>query len=80
MSTNKIPKNIEDLQNLKNMFDNNVIELIKPSIKEKSNENVLKFIEVIKERPENWFEFTSISIFHQNFQIIQYQFFIKIFK
>jgi hypothetical protein len=72
MSTNKIPKNIEDLQNFKNMFDNNVIELIKPSIKEKSNEKVLKFIEIIKERPEYWFEFISISIFHQNFQIMKY--------
>ena len=72
MSTNKIPKKVEELQNFQNILNNNVIELIKPSIKEKSNENVLKFIEVIKERPENWFEFTSISIFHQNFQIMKY--------
>ena len=70
--SSKIPKNVEELQNLKNMVNNNVIEMIKPSIKQKSNENVLKFMDVIKERPESWFEFISIAIFHQNFQIMKY--------
>ena len=72
MSSSKISKNVEELQNLKNLVNNNVIEIIKPSIKQKSNENVLKFIDVIKERPESWFEFISIAIFHQNFQIMKY--------
>ena len=63
---------MEELHNLKNLVNNNVLEMIKPSIKQKSNENVLKFIDVIKDRPENWFEFISISIFHQNFQIMKY--------
>ena len=53
MSSSKISKNVEELQNLKNLVNNNVIEIIKPSIKQKSNENVLKFIYVIKERAES---------------------------
>ena len=72
MSSPKLPKNMEEFHNLKNIVNNNVLEIIKPSIKQKSNENVLKFIDVIKDRPENWFEFISISIFHQNFQIMKY--------
>ena len=72
MSSSKISKNVEELQNLKNLVNNNLIEIINPSIKQKSNENVLKFMDVIKERPESWFEFISIAIFHQNFQIMKY--------
>lgn len=46
---------------MKNFFNGNLIEMIKPLIKQKSNESVLKMMDIIKDKPESWFEFLSVS-------------------
>ncbi len=48
---------------MKNFFNGNLIEMIKPLIKQKSNEGVMKMMDIIKEKPESWFEFLSVSDF-----------------
>ena len=61
---------------MKNFFNGNLIEMIKPLIKQKSNESVLKMMDIIKDKPESWFEFLSVS----NINNISLLFFIKTFK
>ena len=61
---------------MKNFFNGNLIEMLKPLIKQKSNESVLKMMDIIKDKPESWFEFLSVSIVY-NYSLL---FFIKISK
>ena len=61
---------------MKNFFNGNLIEMLKPLIKQKSNESVLKMMDIIKDKPESWFEFLSVSIVY-NYSLL---FFIKTFK
>ena len=61
---------------MKNFFNGNLIEMLKPLIKQKSNESVLKMMDIIKDKPESWFEFLSVSIVY-NYSLL---FFFFIFK
>ena len=57
--------NYEKLANMKNYIGGNFIELLKPNIKTKQNENVIKMLDIAKDKPETYIELLSVAIFHQ---------------
>ena len=72
MSSKNQKPNIEQINNLKNMVSGNLLEFIKPQIKNHQNENVLKIMDMIHDHPDLWLEFLSLSIVHKNFSIMKY--------
>ena len=62
----------ETMNNMKNMLGGSFIEYLKPNIKTKQNENVLKMLEIAKDKPETYLELLAVAIFHQNFEVIKY--------
>ena len=62
----------EKVNNMKNMLGGSFIEFLKPNIKTKQNESVLKMLELAKDKPEQYLELLAVAIFHQNFEIIKY--------
>lgn len=62
MSSKLKNKNLGDIAAMKNLFNGNLMEIIKPMIKQKSNESVMKMMDIIKDKPESWFEFLAVSI------------------
>ena len=62
----------EKVNNMKNMLGGSFIEFLKPNIKAKQNESVLKMLELAKEKPETYLELLAVAIFHQNIEIIKY--------
>ena len=69
-----VPNNInayEKVNNMKNVLGGSFIELLKPNIKLKQNESVLKMLEIAKDKPEAYLELLAVAIFHQNFEIIK---------
>jgi ankyrin repeat protein len=71
MSSKNKP-NIDQINNLKNMVSGNLLEFIKPQIKNHQNENVLKIMDMIHDHPDIWLEFLSLSIVHKNYSIMKY--------
>ena len=62
---------MEKMQNMKNMLGEGFMEYLKPSIKSHQNENVLKFLELAKDKPDSCIELLSVAIFHNNIPIIK---------
>ena len=61
----------EKVNNMKNMLGGSFIEFLKPNIKAKQNESVLKMLEIAKDKPEQYLELLAVAIFHQNMEIIK---------
>ena len=61
----------EKMNNMKNMIGGSFIELLKPNIKKKENESVIKMLD-INNKPETYLELLAVAIFHQNFEIIKH--------
>ena len=59
------------MQKMKNMLGDGFMEFLKPSIKTHQNENVLKMLELAKDKPESLIELLSVAIFHHNIPIIK---------
>ena len=59
------------VNNMKNTIGG-ILEFLKSNIKTKQNENVLKMLELSKDKPEQYLELLAVAIFHQNFEIIKY--------
>jgi hypothetical protein len=64
--------NYEKMANMKNIIGGSVMEILKQNIKTQQNENVIKMLELAKDKPETYIELLSVAIFHQNFEIIKY--------
>ena len=62
---------MEKMQNMKNMIGEGFIENLKPAIKLHQNENVLKMLELAKDKPDSCLELLSVAIFHHNVPIIK---------
>ena len=56
---------------MKNMIGEGFIENLKPAIKLHQNENVLKMLELAKDKPDSCLELLSVAIFHHNVPIIK---------
>ena len=72
MSIPKDLSTLEQMQNMKNMIGDGFIEFLKPSIKSHQNENVLKMLDLAKEKPESCIELLSVAIFHHNIPVIKH--------
>ncbi len=70
-----IPNDIstyEKMANMKNIIGDSFIELLKQSIKNNQNENVIKMLDMTKEKPETFLELLPVAILNQNFEIVKY--------
>ena len=55
----------------KDMLGISLIEMLKPNIKNKQNDNVIKTLNIIKDGEEAYLELLSVAIFHKNLEIIK---------
>ena len=67
-----IQNDLNALNNMKNFLGGSFIEYLKPNIKSKQNESVIKMLEIAKDKPEAYLELLAVAIFHRNFEIIKY--------
>ena len=62
-------KPYEKIDSNENMYGKSFIDILKPIIKEKQNDNVIKMLDIVKDEPEAYLELLSVAIFHRNFEI-----------
>ena len=55
----------------KDMLGISLIEMLKPNIKNKQNDNVIATLDIVKDGTEAYLELLSVAIFHKNLEIIQ---------
>ena len=67
-----IQNDLNTLNNMKNFLGGSFIEYLKPNIKSKQNESVIKMLEIAKDKPETYLELLPVAIFHRNIEIIKY--------
>ena len=72
MSLPKELNSFENMNKMKNMLGDGFIEYLKPSIKMKQNENVLKMLELTKDKPQPCLELFAVAIFHHNVPVMKY--------
>ena len=61
----------EKIDSNKNMLSISLIDILKPNIKKKQNDNVVKMLYIAKDEPEAYLELLSVAIFHRNLEIIK---------
>ena len=71
MSKENNMKNLEKLSNMKNMLNVSLIDILIPDIKSHKNDNVIKMLEVVKDKPEVYINLLSVAIFHNNKNIVE---------
>ena len=64
--------NLEKMQNMKNMFGDGFIEFLKQSIKIHQNDNVIKMLDLAKDKPETYIELLSVAILHHNIPVLKH--------
>ena len=64
--------NLEKMQNMKNMFGDGFIEFLKQSIKIHQNDNVIKMLDLTKDKPETYIELLSVAILHHNIPVLKH--------
>ena len=61
----------EKMANMKNFLGDSFMEIFKQNIKSNQNENVIKMLDIAKDKPEIYMELFAIAIFHHNLEIIK---------
>ena len=56
---------------MKNILGGSFTEILKQNIKNQQNENVIKMLDIAKDKPETYLELLAVAIFHQNLEIIK---------
>ena len=64
-------KSYERMASMTNMLGVSLIDMLKPNIKTKQNENVIKMLDIVKDKPEAYLDLLSVAIFHKNLEIIK---------
>ena len=64
-------KNLETISNMQNMLNVSLIDMLIPDIKSKKNENVIKMLDVVKDKPDVYLNLLSVAIFHKNKEIVE---------
>ena len=62
-------KPYEKIDSNEKMLGISFIDMLKPNIKVKQNDNVIKMLDIVKDEPEAYLELLSVAIFHRNFEI-----------
>ena len=71
MSSPNDLKTFEKISSMKNMLGVSLIDMLKPNIKTKQNDNVIKMLDIVKDKPEAYLELLSVAIIHKNFEIMK---------
>ena len=73
MSTNKnnMFKDFDKLSNMKNMLNVSLIDILIPEIKSNKNENVIKMLDIVKDKPDIYLNLLIVAIFHKNLKIVE---------
>ena len=61
----------DKISSMNNMIGISLIDILKPNIKTKQNDNVIKMLGIVKDEPEAYLELLSVAIIHRNFEIIK---------
>ena len=64
-------KAYERMASMTNMLGVSLIDMLKPNIKTKQNDNVIKMLDIVKDKPEAYLDLLSVAIFHKNLEIIK---------
>ena len=62
-------KSFEKIDSNPNMLSISFIDILKPNIKVKQNDNVITMLDIVKDEPEAYLELLSVAIFHRNLEI-----------
>ena len=68
MSNQNMLKNFDKM---KNMINVSLIDLLIPEIKSNQNENVIKMLDIVKDKPDAYLNLLSVAIFHKNLKIVE---------
>ena len=69
MSFQNNTESYDKLPNINNMMGISFIDILKPNIKTKQNDKVIKTLDIIKDGPEAYIELLLVAIIHQNIEI-----------
>lgn len=64
-------KNLDQFSNMKNMLNVSLIDILIPQIKSNQNENVIKMLDIVKDKPDAYLNLLSVAIFHKNLKIVE---------
>ena len=71
MSFQKNIESYDKIHSMNNMIGISLIDILKPNIKTKQNDNVIQMLDIVKDEPEAYLELLSVAIIHRNFEIIK---------
>jgi len=71
MSNQNVMKNLDQFSNMKNMLNVSLIDILIPQIKSNQNENVIKMLDIVKDKPDAYLNLLSVAIFHKNLKIVE---------
>ena len=72
MSTNKnMFKGFDKISDMRNMLNGSLIDMLIPEIKSKKNENVIKMLDMVKDKPDMCLNILIVAIFHKNLKIVE---------
>ena len=72
MSKENDMKNLEkNITNMKNMLNVSLVDLLIPDIKSHKNDNVIKMLDIVKDKPEMYLSLLAVAIFHKNKKIVE---------
>ena len=64
-------KNLDKISNMQNMLNLSLIDMIIPDIKSNKNENVIKMLDIVKDKPDAYLNLLLVSIIHRNKKIVE---------
>ena len=62
----------EKMANMKNILGDSFLEIFKQNIKSNQNENVIKMLDIAKDKPDTYIKLFAIAILYQNLEIIKH--------
>ena len=72
MSTNKnMFTGFDKISDMRNMLNGSLIDMLIPEIKSKKNENVIKMLDMVKDKPDMCLNILIVAIFHKNLKIVE---------
>ena len=62
---------LKNLDKMKNRLNVSLIDILIPEIKSNQNENVIKMLDIVKDKPDAYINLLSVAIFHKNLKIVE---------
>ena len=66
-------ESFDKISSISNMIRTGIslLDILKPNIKSKQNDNVIKMLDIVKDEPDAYLELLSVAIIHSNFEIVK---------